>query len=147
MKLLAVPGPPLANTETTPASTPTASISSDAIISSSSQQASSGLAVNVASTAQPSSSIAASSTTVSAPVSSASSCYVTAPTNNPSGTTPYCCQWYVVQGGDTCDSITEALNLTAGTLYELNTELLLDCYNLIGGEAYVDCSPLLKSHF
>jgi LysM repeat protein len=134
--LVTVPTPPLTNTETTPVLGPAASISSDAIISSTSpQRTSSGLASKVASTAQPSSSITASSTTVSSLVSSASSCYVAAPTSVtiPSGTTPHCYQWYVVQGGDTCDSITQALNLTVGTLYELNTELLPDCYNLVGG--------------
>jgi hypothetical protein len=90
----------------------------------------------VASTAQPSSYIAASSTTASAAASSASSCHVAAPTTTQSGTTPNCCQWYVIQAGDTCDSITGDLDLAAGNIYELNPELLPDCYKLTIGNAY-----------
>ncbi|KAN0108608.1 hypothetical protein V8E51_008350 [Hyaloscypha variabilis] len=83
-----------------------------------------------------------SSTTFTSAAPSSSTCNVAPPLPTQEGTTPYCCEWYIVQPGDTCEIITSGLGITAGTIYELNPELYADCYNLALGNAYcVSGSP------
>ncbi|KAE9378249.1 carbohydrate-binding module family 50 protein [Stipitochalara longipes BDJ] len=77
-----------------------------------------------------------SPSTVTSSTPSTSACNIAPPMETQPGTTPYCCEWYVVQPGDTCDSITTTVDIAAGTIYELNPELLADCYNLALGYAY-----------
>ena len=74
-----------------------------------------------------------STSTSSLPSTSCS--FVPAPTSTPGGSTNSCCQWYVVQQGDTCLSIESAFNITFDQFQALNPSIDDLCYYLLVAEA------------
>ncbi|KAI1166824.1 hypothetical protein F5B18DRAFT_676807 [Nemania serpens] len=68
--------------------------------------------------------------------STATSTVVDPPAPTPSGTTPDCCEWYVVQSGDYCRLIETNYDITMAQLQFWNPSLAADCSNLFLGEAF-----------
>lgn len=61
---------------------------------------------------------------------------VSKPTNAPEGSNSRCAQWYVIQEGDYCDSVSIHQNIALKDFYFLNPEINANCTNLLLGLAY-----------
>ncbi|KAF2730321.1 hypothetical protein EJ04DRAFT_473926 [Polyplosphaeria fusca] len=66
----------------------------------------------------------------------ASSTVVSAPTTVPTGTTPDCYEWYVIQSGDFCGKLEDQFAITFKQLQFWNPSLTDDCANLQLNDAY-----------
>jgi hypothetical protein len=73
---------------------------------------------------------------------SSPSCNDVPPAQTTTGTTPNCCQFYIVKEGDTCGSIEAKYAISDQLFGEMNTGIDANCDNLDTGIAYVFSSPL-----
>ncbi|PYI13866.1 hypothetical protein BO99DRAFT_395918 [Aspergillus violaceofuscus CBS 115571] len=64
------------------------------------------------------------------------STYVAAPTQTVSGSTAECFEWYVVQSGDTCETIEKLYGITLAYFISLNTYVNSGCSNIWPQYAY-----------
>lgn len=58
------------------------------------------------------------------------------PTNAPEESNFRCAQWYVIQEGDYCDSVSIHQNIALKDFYFLNPKINANCTNLLLGLAY-----------
>ena len=93
-----------------------------------------------ASSSKPLSSVSTTATTTATTTANlvpSTICQPAAPTYTPPGTTSNCCEWYIIQSGDTCANIEVDFSLTLQEFQALNTAVNDGCTNLLLGIAFV----------
>jgi hypothetical protein len=78
-----------------------------------------------------------SSISTTSTVSSSSTCQSVAPTYTPPGTTPDCCEFYIIEPMNDCATVEEKFGLTLQEFRDLNTAVDSTCSNLLLGIAFV----------